>query len=1100
MNRKFLPDFLRLATGASALALAMLMGVPTASAQNAATTAAAPAEATVTGTVVDTEGEPIIGATVRTPDPKKVTSTDIDGRFTLRISKPTRLTVSYIGMGTQEMTAKPGEDVTITMSEDASALDEVVVVGFAVQKKINLTGAVGTASGKDIAERPVQNVATALQGVIPGLNIDNSSSGGELNASKQINVRGPETLGQGSKGGPLILIDGMEGDLNTINPQDVENISVLKDAAASSIYGSRAPYGVILITTKQGAEGRTQIHYGNSFRWNKPLNQPKMMDSWEFVNYANDMATWKGGNPQFDEDYVSKVWAYYTGESDFYAEQNIVTDSNGKNHLVFGGGWETDGWYANTDWIKEYYKDTAFSQEHNLTVSGGTEKINYYMSGAFLDQGGFMRHGQDDYKRYNILGKFNAQIQPWLKVGFTSKWIRTDYDRPTTLSSNFYDNVIRRGWPTVPVRDPNGYYASRVNYIEQLENGGRYKEQNDLFANQVTLTITPIKNWNIIGEFNSRINSDWRHQENFTTYGHDADDPEKTHIAIDSFLEDDQRVSERSYRSTYLNANVYTNYTFNFAKYNNVTLLAGAQVENFKSRVLSANRANLYTTDLPVLDLTTDNNDFGMGGAYDKWATLGFFGRINYDFDSRYLIEVNMRYDGSSRFRRDKRWVLSPSMSAGWNIARESFWADIERIVPIMKLRFSWGQLANQTTDELYPTYRHMNLANRSETWLVNGVKPNSSWFPNVINDRLTWEKIVTTNIGLDWGLFNNRLTGSFDYYWRTNRDMLIFGGIAYPQVFGAEFPPENQGKLRTQGWELQLTWRDRIGKDFSYSVGVNLSDDRAKALEYPNREGYLNKVRAGEWLGNIYGFETIGIAQTQEEMNAHLAHTDQSTYLNYSVDGWRAGDIMYKDIDGDGYIRKGSTINDLGDLKVIGNDHPRYRIGFNLAATWKWFDVSAFFQGVCKRDYFINSNNGSGAVGKGAIFWGHTGNMSESVFFKDHLDYWRDESSALGANYDSYYGRLTSDRRNCEYQTRFLQNAAYLRLKNLQVGFTLPENWLNAIHFKNIRLYFSAENLVTWTKMTKLIDPETLGVNKMGAGASYPLSKTMSFGLTADF
>ena len=310
MNRKFLPDFLRLATGASALALAMLMGVPTASAQNAATTAAAPAEATVTGTVVDTEGEPVIGATVRTPDPKKVTSTDIGGRFTLRISKPTRLTVSYIGMGTQEMTAKPGEDVTITMSEDASALDEVVVVGFAVQKKINLTGAVGTASGKDIAERPVQNVATALQGVIPGLNIDNSSSGGELNASKKINVRGTETIGQGSKGGPLILIDGVEGDLNTINPQDIDNISVLKDAAASSIYGSRAPYGVILITTKQGAEGRTQIHYGNSFRWNKPLNQPKMMDSWQFANYANDMATWKGGDPQFDEDAMNKIWAY----------------------------------------------------------------------------------------------------------------------------------------------------------------------------------------------------------------------------------------------------------------------------------------------------------------------------------------------------------------------------------------------------------------------------------------------------------------------------------------------------------------------------------------------------------------------------------------------------------------------------------------------------------------------------------------------------------------------------------------------------------------------------------------------------------------------
>ena len=1099
MNRKFLPDFLRLATGASALALAMLMGVPTASAQNAATTAAAPAEATVTGTVVDTEGEPVIGATVRTPDPKKVTSTDIDGRFTLRISKPTRLTVSYIGMGTQEMTAKPGEDVTITMSEDASALDEVVVVGFAVQKKINLTGAVGTASGKDIAERPVQNVATALQGVIPGLNIDNSSSGGELNASKKINVRGTETIGQGSKGGPLILIDGVEGDLNTINPQDIDNISVLKDAAASSIYGSRAPYGVILITTKQGAEGRTQIHYGNSFRWNKPLNQPKMMDSWQFANYANDMATWKGGDPQFDEDAMNKIWAYYNGESDYIADQTVVP-YNGSNHLVFGGGWETSGWYANTDWLKEYYKDTAFSQEHNLTVNGGNEKTNYYLSGAFLDQGGFMRHGEDDYKRYNIMGKFNAQIQPWLKVGFTSKWVRTDYDRPTTLGGNFYDNVIRRGWPTVPVRDPNGYYTARVSYIEQLENGGRYKEQNDLFVNQVTLTITPIKNWNIIGEFNSRINSDWRHQENFATYGHDADDPERLHPAMDSPLEEDQRITERSYRETYLNANVYTNYYLNFAKQHNLTLLLGIQFENNKSRGLQAARADLYTVDKPVIDGTSDKDDYSMSGWYDKWSTLGFFGRINYDFDSRYLLEVNMRYDGSSRFRRDKRWVLSPSMSAGWNIARESFWADLERIVPIMKLRFSYGQLPNQNTSELYPTYRLMNLANRTESWLVNGQKPNSAWFPKVINPNMTWEKIITTNIGLDWGLFNNRLTGSFDFYWRTNKDMLVYGGIPYPQVFGADFPPENLGKMRTRGWELQVQWRDRIGKDFSYSVGVNLSDDRTKIIDYPNREGALNRYLPGEWLGNIYGLTTIGIAQSQEEMNAHLAHTNQSEYLGYGTDVWGAGDIMYKDLDGDGYIRKGTTIDDLGDLRVIGNNHPRYRIGFNLAATWKWFDISAFFQGVCKRDYFVSSNNGSGALGKGAIFWGHTGNMAESVFFEDHLDYWRNESSGLGANYDSYYARLTSDRHNCETQTRFLQNAAYLRLKNLQVGFTLPENWLNAIHFRNIRLYFSAENLVTWTKLSKLIDPETLDVGKMGAGASYPLSKTMSFGLTADF
>lgn len=1076
----------------------MLLGVPVqASAQEVASTSAVSAETTVTGTVVDSEGEPIIGATVRTPDPKKVTSTDIDGQFTLRISKPTRLTITYIGMGTEEVVAKPGENLNIKMNENASALDEVVVVGFAVQKKVNLTGAVGTASGKDIAERPVQNVATALQGVIPGLNISNATNGGELNASKQINVRGMETIGAGSKGGPLILIDGMEGELNSINPQDVENISVLKDAAASSIYGSRAPFGVILITTKQGTEGRTQIHYNNSFRWNKPLNMPKMMNSWEFVNYVNDAQRYTNGGTVFSEEEVQKVWDYYTGASDYFTDQYV----NDRGHLAWGNRGENRGFYANVDWLKEYYKDTAFAQEHNITVNGGNAKANYYLSGAILDQGGFMRHGEDDYKRYNLMGKFNAQVQPWMKIGFTSKWIRTDYDRATKMTGGFYDNVLRRAWPVVPVRDPNGYYMSSANYIEQLNNGGRHKEQNDEFANQVTLTITPIKNWNIIGEFNSRIRNNWTHQESFATYSHDADDPEKTLPALESPEPENESVYEYAYRSTYLNANVYTNYTFNFAKYNNVTVLAGAQIESFKDRDLNASRQYLTTKDTPVLSQTTNNDKISMGGAYQEWRTLGFFGRINYDYDSRYLLEVNLRYDGSSRFRQDRRWVLSPSASVGWNIARESFWSEISRIVPIMKLRFSYGQLANQNTKNYYPTYRQMGLANQGSDWLVDGIRPNTAWFPSVINPDLTWEKIVTTNIGLDWGLFNNRLTGSFDYYWRTNRDMLGNGGIAYPAVIGYKAPDENCLKMRTQGWELQLMWRDRVGKDFSYSVGVNLSDDRTKILEYPNREGYLSKYIPGEWVGNIYGLTTIGIAQTQEEMDAHLAHTKQD-----QIDGgvWKAGDIMYKDINGDGKITRGDRIDDLGDLKVIGNNQPRYRIGFNLSATWKWFDVSAFFQGICKRDYYVKSNGNGGMTvqNKGAVFWGMTsGGTAESVFFEPHLDYWRDDDSELGANKDAYFARpLLYTEKNRVIQTRYLQNAAYLRMKNLQVGFTLPENWLKTIHFSNLRLYFSAENLVTFTKLTKSFDPESLEVSNMRGGATYPLSRTFSFGLTADF
>lgn len=1090
MSRIFLPIYLRRAAGVCTASLALMAISPVfGGADILAQSSIQAKQGMVVGTVVDPSGEPVIGATVRTPDPKIATVTDIDGNFELKISKPTKLTITYVGYATQTVDAKPGQKLDITIKENAEMLNEVVVVGFGTQKKVNLTGAVGVATGKDIADRPVQNAVTALQGVIPGLNISNSSSGGELNASKSINVRGTSTIGEGSEGSPLILIDGMEGDLNTVNPQDIESISVLKDAAASSIYGSRAPFGVILVTTKKGAEGKNEIHYSNSFRWNEPLHHARMMNSWEYANYVNtvDLNTNPGSVPRFDAEELEKVRQYFFGESDYYADQHV---SNG--HVRWGSG-ENDGTYANVDWMKEYYKDTAFSQEHNVTFNGGTDKINYYLSGAYLYNGGFMRHGADKYDRFNIMGKFNAKITNWLSVGFTSKWTRSDYGRATKMSGGFYETVMRRAVATNPVYDPNGYIAGDYNYIRHLEDGGRHNEQNDVFSNQLSMTITPLKGWNIIAEFNTRVNNDWTHEESFPVYTPDADDPSKSHLAFDSGSR--SSISEYSYRSTYLNWNVYTNYTLNFLDKNTLYFMVGSQIEAFKQRDLNAWRSDAITSQLPILNLTTGNDSFGLGGKYDDWRTAGFFGRINYDYDSKYLLEVNLRYDGSSRFRRDHRWVLSPSFSAGWNMAQESFWENIIQYVNTLKPRVSWGQLANQNTKSWYPTYRTMSVENR-KGWLVNGDKATYAWWPGLITTDLTWEKIQTTNVGVDFGAFNNRLQGSFDYFWRVNKDMLGNGGIVLPAVFGATQAPQNVLKMRTVGWELQLSWRDRI-QDFDYSVSVNLSDDRTKILEYPNREGYINTFIAGYYTGNIYGYETIGIAQTQEEMNAHLAKVDQSILGS----DFRPGDIMYKDLDGNGKLESGNTIDDLKDLKLIGNNAPRYRIGFNLFARWKGIDVSAFFQGVGKRDYYFNPEGGTGTNGKNAAFWGAArGGYYESVFFKDHLDFWRDDTNNLGANYDAYYGRpIWQNNRNRVTQTRFLQNAAYLRLKNLQIGWTLPEKWVKAIKFNNIRVYFSAENLVTWTKMTKAVDPESLEVSKVGSGSSYPLSKTYSFGLQVD-
>lgn len=1089
------------------LCAGMMAGYPAvATAQTQSSASASKGLVKVTGTVYDEEG-PCIGASVVEKGKMNGVSTDIDGHFTISVPAGAKIVISYVGCESKEITAKAGENVEITLRANTAALNEVVVVGFGTQKKVNLTGSVGTASSKDLAGRPVQNAAAALQGVIPGLNISNSSSGGELNASKQVNVRGVNTISSGSEGGPLILIDGMEGDLNSVNPNDIENISVLKDAAASSIYGSRAPFGVILITTKNGSAGKAQIHYNNSFRFNKPLTPMQMMDSWQYINYLNDVQGYTSpGTVTFNEDFVQGAYAYYTGASDNFIYNNKWDGT----HRRWGDG-ECGGTFANVNWRDELYKNTAFAQEHNVTLTGGNEKITYYVSGNYLGQDGFLRYGNDTYDRFSLMGKLSAQMTSWLNVQYTGRWMRTDYQRPTIMTGGFYEKVIRRLPPTNPKYDPNGYIAADYNYIEHLENGGRRKEQLDAFTHQVKLVITPLKGWNIMAEFNARVNSDWYHEDSKPVYAHDADDleglsSETVHLAFDSGK--NSRVSEDTYKTTYLNYNIYSDYAFTLNDNNNFKVMLGFQAEDNKRRSLGAYRDDMVSGDLPVLDLTSSEKSRDMWGRYDQWRTTGFFGRINYDYDSKYLFEANLRYDGSSRFRAHHRWVWSPSFSAGWNIDRESFWKELLPYVPSLKLRASWGQLSNQNTGSdvkyWYPTYRVINVYNQGTNWLVDGAKGNVSGYPQLINPELTWEKIRTTNIGFDFAAFRYRLTGSFDYFWRTNKDM-IGPAPVLPAIKGYTNPAENNLSMRTYGWELTIGWQDVIG-DFTYSAKLNLSDDQTKITSYPNVEKYINQGNydpysnyiAGQVMGNIYGFTTKGIARDDAEMQEHLSKVDQSQIGS----NWQAGDIMYEDINGDGKITKGTTLNDLGDLKKIGNQQPRYRFGLNLYAQWKGIDVTAFFQGVLKRDYYFNPYGGQGTGGKGAVFWGATtGGRWESIFLEEHLDYWRDENSLLGENRDAYYARpLYYTNKNREMQTRYLQNASYLRLKNLQVGYTLPKSISRKFYCDNLRVYFSAENLCTWTKMSKVIDPESLEVSSMKSGSSYPIAKTFSFGVTLDF
>lgn len=1060
-----------------AVCMALLLNAPSLGAQNSTIK--------LKGVVNDAMG-PVIGASiVEKGNTGNGTITDIDGNFSLNVSSNSTLIVSFVGYKAQEIPVAGKTFFTIDLKEDNEMLEEVVVVGFATQKKVNLTGSVGTATAKDIEARPVANAVQALQGVIPGLNISNSGNGGELNATKSIDVRGTGTVGKDasgnafSSGSPLILIDGMEGDLNSINPQDIESISVLKDAAASSIYGSRAPFGVVLVTTKSGKSGRAQINYNMNMRYSTPIKMPDMANSYEFVNLFDDAEYNGSGKHLYTDEYRQFVYDFMTGESDDYIW------GNGS-----GGKWNYDYSANNVNWLKEYYRNTAPSQEHNVSVSGGSDKMTYYLSANYMTQEGFMRYGTEDYDRYTITAKISAQLTKALKVDYSNRWVRTDYERPTYMNDDFYNHILRRARPVRAVYDPNGYLMSDINYIGVMRDGGRHNEQKDAMAQQLKITVTPLKNWNIIGEMNIKTDNNWNHWEQFVVYSHYKDNPENTYTALTSANKD--QVSEYSLKTTYLNPTVYSNYNFSLKEKHNFTVLGGFQAEIMKYRDMEGARTGLVTTDLPVLNLTTDADSYTLKGLYKNWKNAGFFGRINYDYNGKYLVEGNLRYDGSSRFRRGNRWILTPSFSLGWNVARENFWEKLADVVEVFKLRVSYGELANQNTTSWYPTYQTLGVTTNGGKWLQNGALTSVASVPGLISTSLSWEKIKNTNIGFDFGALNNRLTGSFDYFWRKTKNM-VGPGVELPAILGATVPSTNNTDLTTFGWELSIGWRDKVG-ELGYGVKLNISDNQTRIDKYPNPTNSLSKYMAGELTGDIYGYTTIGIAKTQEEMDAHIASLPKGGQTAIGSK-WEAGDIMYADINGDGKIDNGSnTLDDMGDLKKIGNNTPRFRTGITLDAQWKGFDFSMFWQGVLKRDFDPGENS--------MVFWGTTGSGQWwSTSFKDHMDYFRaeDTASPLGANVNAYYPRPLFNNKNHKTQTAYLQNAAYMRLKNLQLGYTLPKSLINKIGLQNVRVYVSGENLLTITGLSDTMDPETAGIGKQG-GTVYPLSRVYSFGLSVNF
>ncbi len=1048
----------------------------------------------VKGVVYESEDEPAIGASVTEKGKKTGVSTDVDGNFQISVSSPNAtLVISYIGMDTQEIALNGRTDITVMMKANQTLLDEVVIVGYGTQKKINATGSVKTIDNSVLESRPLSNAVQGLQGAVAGLNITNDNGGG-LGTEMNINIRGVGSIGEGSDSSPLVLIDGMEGDLSTINPNDIENISVLKDAAAASIYGSRAPFGVILVTTKSGEKG-TRVNYTGNLRIQQPIKVPTMANGYQYALMMNDAYLNSGGTAPYSSTQLQKIQAYLRGE----------------NYGVEPTTWDPNEWTANqacfgsTDWYDVHLKNTSTAQEHNLSVSGGSDKVTYYFSGNFLDQNGIFTYADEKYQRLSLTGKFNVKFNKYVSFNWTTRLITNENKKPSALNDLFYHNLGRRA-AVIPVNMPdNSAAAGEYHYqslIQALEDGGDQNQKKQQIYNQGHLTITPVKDWNIHVELSSRIeNNPYTRQFNPLYYTL-PDGTQQGYLVLEGLsskhvINDNGSftvqpgIGEAYYEkaqtnNNYFATNIYTDYALTLNEKHNFKFLIGEQTEYYRTETTRSAYYNISIPSTPFLPSVVGDEGTMMSEKKSEWSSVGIFGRINYNYADRYMAEVNLRADGASRFPSDQRWGVFPSFSIGWNIAQESFFEPIaKKGLHYLKLRASYGVLGNQNTTSAYPTYQKMQSSGGS--LVLGGSQATILPVFSPYSTSLTWEKIENSGVGIDWGLFNYKLSGSFDWYQRTTKDM-VGPAAALAGVYGASAPKTNNAELRTRGWELELAWRDQINKDWSYGISASLSDYNSVVTKYDSPDDKISGWYQGKKYGEIWGYQALGIAQSDDEMNAHLAVADQSSIGT----NWGGGDLMYADLNGDGYVNTGAgTLADHGDYKVIGNTTPRYSYSFTLETQWKFIDVRAYFQGVGKRDFFFEGS---------APFFGIAKEWQRTLYV-DHLDYFRYAGSALGANYDSYYGRLRIDQNNIQVCDRFLQDASYLRFKNLQIGFSLPSNTPLAKYVRKARLYFSAENLLTWTNL-RIFDPEAIGSTSgdYGAGKAYPQYRTYSFGLELTF
>ena len=1042
----------------------------------------------VKGFVRDAAGNPLGGATVAVKGTNTITQTDAKGAFAIEVpNEQAVLIISYIGFEPQEITVGNKNELTIQLKASAVQMNDIVVVGYGTQRKANLTGAVDQVNSDVLENRSLTNLNQGLQGVLPNLNI--KLLDGKPNQAPKFNIRGTTSIGQG--GNALVLIDGVEGDPSMINPNDIASISILKDAASAAIYGARGTFGVVLITTKNPQKGKTSITYTSNYSIKKPTTLPDFVnDGYTFAKmFAESTVAWENQFPQavnktlkFSQAYLAEL-ERRQGLGLPEAEVDPVT-----GEYVY---------YASTDWFRELYKDNTRAKEHNITVSGSGEKTSFMITGRYFDQDGLFRYNSDDYRVFNFRAKGSVQIYPWLRIDNNTDYSNMNYHNPLNVgeSGGIWRNIADEGHPLAPMFNPDGTLTASAAYTVGDFWFGKSGIDMDkgIFRSRVGLTAQFLND-------KLRLKSDLTYQ---TTDNSERQKrvpvPYSSKPGVIAYLGTTTNDLRESRQGTqYLATNIYTEYENTLKQAHYFKALIGYNYEQSTFKGLAAQRNGLIFDNASDINLAL-GQAISTSGGWEQWAILGGFGRLNYSFKDRYLLEVNGRYDGSSKFPANQRYGFFPSVSAGWRISREPFWKVSGRLISDLKVRASYGSLGNGNIGS-YVYQEQFSIAQSGI--ILNGVRPQVTSRPSVLPSGLTWETSTTKNIGLDLGMLSNRLRFVGDAYIRETTDMFTVG-VTLPAVFGATAPKGNYADLKTKGWEMTLSWNDKFNlaaKPFTYDIRLTLADNTAVITRYNNPEKRLTDYYEGMKVGEIWGYETEGFFQSADEI---AKHADQKMFLSTSSGQTFPGDIKLKDLNGDKVINPGTnTVANPGDRRIIGNSAPRYTYGINLGAEWNSIFFSAFFQGVGKQDWWPSTEAG--------VFWGQY-NRPYNKLPRWHLDnHWTPE------NTDAYLPRYVSRLANRsggilrEAQTRYLQNIAYLRLKNVQVGYSLPGKWISKIKAGNARIYCSAENMLTWSplyKHTKDLDVENTGVSDQlftssnaGDGYNYPLLKGVTFGLSVTF